>query len=219
MVNCFKRIIIVRGGDLSDFFSLIFVSKMCVFVSRPMNFSLFSGKTVTTQNGLLTFLGKDTFRNKIMEIVEDFDEKSYNNNGKPWKSSRILRVKPNFFFFFIEQKFLIFSFLFHSFHFSVFLHFFVFIFSSSFFVSFFFFSFFLSSFFFNFLFFFFFSSSFLGCSKSDFFGLDCPKISCNIFWSRHGGYLFGPSFFLFFFCYFFPFSFFSFLFISSFFDV
>ena len=25
----------------------------------------------------------DTFRNKIMEIVEDFDEKSYNNNGKP----------------------------------------------------------------------------------------------------------------------------------------
>ena len=29
---------------------------------------------------------RDTFRNKIMEIVEDFDEKSYNNNGKPWKS-------------------------------------------------------------------------------------------------------------------------------------
>ena len=36
---------------------------------------------------------RDTFRNTIMEIVEDFDEKSYNNNGKPWKSSRILRVK------------------------------------------------------------------------------------------------------------------------------
>ena len=29
---------------------------------------------------------RDTFRNKIMEIVEDFDEKSYNINGKPWKS-------------------------------------------------------------------------------------------------------------------------------------
>ena len=29
---------------------------------------------------------RDTFRNKIMEIVKDFDEKSYNNNGKPWKS-------------------------------------------------------------------------------------------------------------------------------------
>ena len=38
-------------------------------------------------------LERDTFRNKIMEIVEDFDEKSYNNNGEPWKSSRILRVK------------------------------------------------------------------------------------------------------------------------------
>ena len=36
----------------------------------------------------------DTFRNKIMEIVDDFDEKSYNNNGKPSKSSRILRAKP-----------------------------------------------------------------------------------------------------------------------------
>ena len=35
-----------------------------------------------------------------MEIVQDFDEKSYNsNNGKPWKSSRILRVNPNFFMF------------------------------------------------------------------------------------------------------------------------
>ena len=75
---------------------------------------------------------KDTFRNKIMEIVEDFDEKSYNNNGKPWKSSRILRVNPiflnflsffiiflNFFFkkisffsFFIFFRFFIFFFIF-----------------------------------------------------------------------------------------------------------
>ena len=29
-------------------------------------------------------LERNTFRNKIMEIVDDFDEKSYNNNGKPW---------------------------------------------------------------------------------------------------------------------------------------
>ena len=34
-----------------------------------------------------------------MEIVENFDEKSYNNNGKPWKSSRILRLNPNCFIF------------------------------------------------------------------------------------------------------------------------
>ena len=35
-------------------------------------------------------LEKDAFR-KIMEIVEDVDGKRHNNNGKPWKSSRILR--------------------------------------------------------------------------------------------------------------------------------
>ena len=29
---------------------------------------------------------RDAFRNKIMEIVQDFDDKSYNNNGKPGKS-------------------------------------------------------------------------------------------------------------------------------------
>ena len=51
-------------------------------------------------------LERDTFRNKIMEIVEGFDEKSYNNNGKLWKSSRILRVNPDFFsFFFLFSSF------------------------------------------------------------------------------------------------------------------
>ena len=30
---------------------------------------------------------------KIMDIVKDFLEKCYNNNHKPWKSSRILDVK------------------------------------------------------------------------------------------------------------------------------
>ena len=64
-----------------------------------------------------------------MEIVEDFDEKSYNNHGKPWKSSKILRVNPN--------VFILLSF------FIIFLHFFVF-FHSSFFH---FFSFFIFSFF------------------------------------------------------------------------
>ena len=55
-------------------------------------------------------LESDTFQNKIMEIVKDFDEKSYNNNGKPWKSSRILRVKPNFFIFHCSSFFRHFSF-------------------------------------------------------------------------------------------------------------
>ena len=63
---------------------------------------------------------RDTFRNKIMDIVEDFDE-SYNNNGKPWKSSRILRVNPNVFIFFLFSSFcsMFFTF-FHLFHFSFF---------------------------------------------------------------------------------------------------
>ena len=39
------------------------------------------------------------------EIVEDCIEQSYNNKGKPWKSSRVLRVKRNFFIFFIFPNF------------------------------------------------------------------------------------------------------------------
>ena len=35
---------------------------------------------MTTQNGLLIFVGKETHSEKIMEIVKDFVEKSYNNN-------------------------------------------------------------------------------------------------------------------------------------------
>ena len=72
-----KRIIIVRWADLSEFFfSLIFVCKMCVFVSRQMKIVTFHLKNDYSQNGFVDFpLERDTFRNKIMEIVEDFDEK------------------------------------------------------------------------------------------------------------------------------------------------
>ena len=92
-----KRIIIVRWADLSDFVcSFIFVGKMCVFVSRPMKIVTFLRKNDYLPKRVVDFpLERDTFRNKIMEIVEDFDEQSY-NNGKPWKSSRILRVNPIF---------------------------------------------------------------------------------------------------------------------------
>ena len=84
MVFYSKRIIIVRWADLSDFFSLIFVGKMCVFVSRPMKIVTFHRKNDYTPKRVVDFhRERDTFRNKIMEIVEDFDEKSYNNNGKP----------------------------------------------------------------------------------------------------------------------------------------
>ena len=74
---------------------------MCVFVSRPMKIATFPRKNDYLPKRVVDFpRERDTFRNKIMEIVEDFDEQSYNNNGKPWKSSRILRVNPMFFSFF-----------------------------------------------------------------------------------------------------------------------
>ena len=64
--------------------SLIFVGKMFVFVSRPMNIVTFLGKTGDPANRVVDFpLERDTFRNKIKEIVDDFGEKSCSNNGKP----------------------------------------------------------------------------------------------------------------------------------------
>ena len=75
---------------------------MCVFVSRPVKIVTFLRKNDYHPKRVVDFpLERDTFRNKIMEIVEDFDEKSYNNNGKPWKSSRIFSVNPIFSFFFL----------------------------------------------------------------------------------------------------------------------
>ena len=101
---------------------------MCVFVSRPMKIVTFLKKNADLPKRVVDFhRERDTFRNKIMEIVLDFDEKSYNNNGKPWKSSRILRVNLFFSFFFLCSSFfsvffLFFSFFhFHFFHFSIFL--------------------------------------------------------------------------------------------------
>ena len=104
---------------------------MCVFVSRPMKITTFLQKNGETPKRVVDFLlERDTFRNKIMEIVDDFDEKSY-NNGKPWKSSRILRVNPKFFIFlnnfspfFRFFHFFIFHFsIFSFFHFLIFLNF------------------------------------------------------------------------------------------------
>ena len=106
-----KRIIIDKRADLTDFFVDFFVGKMRVFVSRPMKIVTFLRKNADTPKRVVDFpLKRDTFRNKIMEIVEDLDEKSYNNNGKP------LEIVEDFA---CESIFLFFSF----FHFS---HFFFF---------------------------------------------------------------------------------------------
>ena len=97
---------------------------MCVFVSRPMNIVTFLRKNADLPKRVVDFPPeRDTFRNKNMEIVKDFDETSDNNNGKPWKSWKILHVKPNFFNFslFFIFLFLIFSFFSHFLIFSSFL--------------------------------------------------------------------------------------------------
>ena len=61
MVFYSKRIIIVRSADLSDFFSLIFVGKMCVFVSRPMNIVTFLRKNADHPKRVVDFpLEKDS---------------------------------------------------------------------------------------------------------------------------------------------------------------
>ena len=71
-----KRIIIVRWADLSDFFRW-FSSVKCVFLFHVQwKLSLFFGKTITPQNGLLIFLWKDT-----------------HSETKSSKSSRILTKK------------------------------------------------------------------------------------------------------------------------------
>ena len=102
---------------------------MCVFVSRPMKNVTFLRKNDYSPKRVVDFpRERDTFRNKIMEIVEDFDENSYNNNGKQWKSSRILRVNPFFSFVFLFSSFFsiffVFFSFFHFFHFFIFFSFF-----------------------------------------------------------------------------------------------
>ena len=157
---------------------------MCFCFTSNENCRQFSSeKTATSQNGLLIFFGKETNPETKSRKTSRILTKSYNNNGKPWNSSRILRVNPNFFIFHCSSFFFIFLLpfffhfscsFFHCFLFCNVFHFFVFSFLHFLhFSSFFFFSAF-SSFFFIVLhsssFFFSFSFSFLGCSKSDFFG-------------------------------------------------
>ena len=141
---------------------------MCVFVSRPMKIVTFLWKNDYSPKRVVDSpRDRDTFRNKIMEIVEDFDEKSYNNNGKPWKSSRILRVNPIFFIF------LSFFFLFSSF-FSIFSFFYFFIFLFFIFFIFFIFSFFQ---FFNFFMFFARTCDWMGCFLEPFSGVrQCSRL-------------------------------------------
>ena len=154
--------------------------------------------------------GKRHIRNIVMEIVEDFDEKSYNNNGKPWKSSRIFGCEANFFIFSLFIIFLHFFRFFSFFHFLHFLFFHVLICFIFFIFPFFhFLSFSLIFLLFSFMFFHFLSFSFIlihflsfsvfvGCSKSDFLGLNFVSISLdNSYVKKSILPLLGPLFFFF----------------------
>ena len=110
-----KRIIIDKRAELSDFFRS-FSSIKCVFCFTSNEIFHFSSEKRVHPKRVVDFhRERDTFRNKIMEIVEDFEEKSYNNNCEPWKSSRMLRVKPSFIIFL--SFFIIFLHFFSFFHF------------------------------------------------------------------------------------------------------
>ena len=120
MVIFSERIIIDKRTDISDF-SLIFVSQMCVFVSRPMKIVTFVRKNGDHPKRVVDFpRERDTFRNKILDIVEDFDETSYNNNGKHGnRRGFCVRIQ-------ISSCFYV-SFFFHHFsHFFIFFHLFIF---------------------------------------------------------------------------------------------
>ena len=125
---------------------------MCVFVSRPMNIVTFLRKNGETPKRVVDFpQERDTLRNKIMEIVEDFACES---------------IFFQFFIFFIFSFSSIFHFPSLSFiclSFSVmFFHFLSFSFMFFHFLSF-------SIIFYHFLSFSFIFFVFVGCSKSDFF--------------------------------------------------
>ena len=76
MVNYSEGIFLLEGLTSAIFTSILFGKKCVVVVSRPMNIVTFLRKNGETQKLVVDFLwGRDTFRKKIMEVVEDFGEK------------------------------------------------------------------------------------------------------------------------------------------------
>ena len=87
---CIKQlvVVVVVVGSFSE--RICFVREACVFGTSNKKKSFFIGKTVRPPNGVVGFLLETHIPKQIIEIVD------YNNNiDKPWKSSGMLRVKPN----------------------------------------------------------------------------------------------------------------------------
>ena len=64
MVHRSTRFIIVRRADLFEMFSSIFLSKMCVFVLRPMKLVTFLRKNGDHPKLVVDLFMNKTFRNK-----------------------------------------------------------------------------------------------------------------------------------------------------------
>ena len=113
-----ERLITVRSADLSELFRW-FSSVKCVFLFHVQwKLSLLFGKTWHRKTGCWYSSGKRLIPKQNHGNRQRFRQKSYNNNGKHWKSSKILRVSPSLFFFiFLILHFSTFFFIFFVFHF------------------------------------------------------------------------------------------------------
>ena len=101
---------IVRSADFSNTCVVMFVGKMCLFLIRSIK-RYFSVENGETPNWVVDFLvEEDTFREQIMDIVEDVVEKVatltanpgnrhrfFVRSHKPWISSKISHF--SFFYF------------------------------------------------------------------------------------------------------------------------
>ena len=108
---------------MANLFSLIFVGKMRVFVSRPMDFVTFLRKNGDLPKRVVYFLReRDTFRSKLMDIVEDFACES--NCFHFLYVSSFFSIFEVFFFFFFPSFLFFRFFIFFIFSFFLFFDFF-----------------------------------------------------------------------------------------------
>ena len=98
---------------------------MCVCVSRPMTIDTFLWKNGGTAKRVVDFrLERDTFRNKLMEIAEDFaSESHFFSFFFLFSHFFIYFIFPLFPLFTLFHFFILLIFLIFSFHYFIFFHF------------------------------------------------------------------------------------------------
>ena len=98
MVNDSKRKIIVGGADLCE---KLFVNFLQANIfSHPMNIDTFPQKNADPPKQVVDFpRERDTFRNKSIEIVGDFDEKKLQQKRQNLEIVEDFACESNFFIF------------------------------------------------------------------------------------------------------------------------